>query len=293
MPPARPPGSHWFASRRGARIAAYLAVTLLALTTVEAQTPFDRTSDRGAGIPVSMFGTYVAPGELLIYPFFEYYRDADAEYSPAELGFAVDLDYRGRYRASEGLLFIGYGLSDRLAVELEAAVIDARLEKAPDDTSALPAVIEESGLGDVEGQLRWRWNRETDRRPEVFSYFETVFPLQKTRLLIGTQHWEFKFGTGVVRGYRWGTLTVRAAVEYDGEENSAALGEYALEYLKDVSPSVQVFAGVEGSEDEVEGIAELQIALSRSVILKLNNAIGLTSKATDWAPELGILFRFR
>ncbi|MGE5860715.1 MAG: hypothetical protein ACM34J_09190, partial [Ignavibacteria bacterium] len=31
--------------------------------------------DRGPGIPTSMFGTYIKKGELLLYPFFEYYYD--------------------------------------------------------------------------------------------------------------------------------------------------------------------------------------------------------------------------
>lgn len=274
-------------------ILSLLCVALFAPRVAGTQQSFDRARDRGTGVPISMFGTYVDRGELIIYPFFEYYRDSDAEYSPNEFGFGIDADFRGRYRASEGLIFVGYGISDRLTVEIEGAIINARLEKASDDTSAMPALIEESGLGDVEGQLRWRWSRETDRRPELFSYFETVFPLQKNRVLIGTQAWEFKLGTGLVRGFRWGTMTLRAAVEYDGAERSAALGEYALEYLKRISPAVLVFAGVEGSEDEVEGITELQLSLRQNVVLKLNNAIGLTSKAADWAPEIGVMFRFR
>lgn len=261
--------------------------------TSGAQRPIDRLADRGPGIPTSMFGTYVQRGELLFYPFFEYYRDADAEYSPDELGYGLDADFRGKYRASEGLIFLGYGISDRLAVEMEAAVITARQEKSPDDPTAMPARIEESGLGDVEGQVRYRWNRETDRRPEVFSYFETAFPFQRSRQLIGTRDWELKLGTGVVRGFRWGTTMLRAAVEYDAEDGSAALGEYAIEYLKRLSPSLRVLGAVEGDQDEVELITEAQIFLRRNIFLKLNNAFGLTSKATDWAPEVGIMFSFR
>jgi len=258
-----------------------------------AQPPLDRSRDRGPGIPTSMFGTYVRRGEFLLYPFFEYYHDKDAEYSPDELGYGIDADYRGPYRASEGLIFLGYGVSDRLALEFEAAVITATQTKAPDDPSAMPATVEESGLGDVEGQVRWRWNRETDRRPEVFSYFETVFPLQKQKRLIGTQDWEFKLGTGLVRGFAWGTATVRAAVEYDAEEGTAALGEYAVEYLRRVSSAIRLFAAVEGSEDEVELITEAQWAFRPNVVLKVNSAFGLTSKATDWAPEIGVMFSFR
>lgn len=240
-----------------------------------------------------MFGTYIERGEWLLYPFLEYYRDKNLEYSPDEYGYGLDLDFHGRYRATEGLMFLAYGITDRLAFEMEAAVIRARFTKAPDDPSAMPPVIEESGLGDVEGQLRYRWNRETDRAPEVFSYFETVFPLQKNRVLIGTQDWEFKFGTGVVRGFSLGTVTVRAAMEYDAADRNLALGEMAVEYLRRVSSRLRLLAAVEGSQDEIEGITEVQWFLRPNLVLKINNAFGLTTKATDWAPEFGVVFSVR
>lgn len=284
--------------RRGVRAAArrssILAVVAASVAApAQARQTFQRTADRGTGVPSSMFGIYIEPGELLLYPFLEYYRDGDAEYSPEELGYGLDQDFRGRYRAIEGLLFLGYGISRRLAVELEAAFISASQNKAAADPSAMPSRLEESGLGDVEGQLRWRWREESGGGPEVFSYFETVFPLQKRKRLIGTQDWEFKLGTGVIRGFRWGTATLRAAVAYDRAERKGELGEYAVEYLKRLSPAVRVFAAVEGSEDEVELITEAQWFLRPTILLKLNNAFGVTSKAADWAPEVGLMFSFR
>lgn len=253
----------------------------------------DRLRDRGPGIPVSMFGTYIEPGELLVYPFLEYYVDADAEYSPEELGYDLDEDFRGDYRATEGLIFLAYGISDRLAVEFEAAIITARLDTSDDDPTDTPDRIEESGLGDVEGQIRWRWAEETESRPGIFSYFETVLPLQKDKLLIGTTDWEFKLGTGFVRGFSFGTMTFRAAVEYDGAEGKAEPGEYALEYLRRISPGAALYLAVEGSEDEVEMIPELQWFVRPNVRIKLNSAFALTSKAEDWAPEIGVMFSFR
>ena len=289
-------------TRRPATVAHFLPVVIAATLLIasgalaritQAQVAAGRQRDRGPGLPTSMFGTYIERGEWLLYPFLEYYRDANMEYSPDEFGFGLDADFRGRYRATESLMFLSYGFTDRLAVEMEAAVIRARLRKGPDDPSAMPAAIEESGLGDVEGQLRYRWNRETERAPEVFSYFETVFPLQKKKLLIGTQDWEFKFGSGVVRGFSWGTATVRAAVEYDAADANLALGEVAVEYLRRVNSKLRVYAGVEGTQDEVEGIAELQWFLRPGLFLKINNSFGLTSKATDWAPEFGLMFSIR
>lgn len=237
-----------------------------------------------------MFGTYVQDKELITYLFFEYYYDHNLDYNPTELGYGLDQDFEGESSAFEGLIFLAYGLTDWLALEMEAAVISATLNKADGDLSSMPDKIEESGLGDVEGQLRLRWLKETAGRPEIFSYFETVFPLRPDSLLIGTQDWEFKLGTGAAKGFSFGTLTVRAAVEYDTGEGALELGEYAVEYVKRLSPRWRVYLGVEGSLDEVELIPEAQWhIIPDTAVLKLNSAFGVTSAATDWAPEVGIM----
>ena len=248
--------------------------------------------DRGPGVPTSMFGTYITKHQLLIYPFYEYYIDNDLEYSPSELGYNLDEDFRGRYRAHEFLIFFGYGIADWLAVEFEAALhINASLETAPNDPTGAPSKIEEKGTGDVEAQIRARLMRETASRPELFTYFEAVSPQQEGKVLIGTPDWELKLGIGLIRGFSWGTMTFRIAGEYSLEEDKADLGEYAVEYLNRVSPKWRLYLGVEGSQDELALIPEAQWHIRRDrIIVKLNSAFGVTSKATDWAPEVGVLF---
>jgi len=237
-----------------------------------------------------MFGTYIQKGEWIVYPFFEYYLDHNLEYSPNEFGFGLDQDFRGRYRANEELVFVGYGLSDKVALELEAALIHASLERSPDDPTGMPAKLSESGLGDVQMQLDWMWSRETERRPGFFSYAEVVFPHHKTKYLIGTPELETKAGIGMIRGFRWGTITVRAAVEQAG--GVFDLGEIAVEYYRRLSRTIGVYAGFEGTQDEIEFIAEVQWWLSDAVRLIFNNGFGVTSKATDWAPEVGLMISF-
>jgi hypothetical protein len=273
-------------------ISLYLILGLLVVAdTATAQEAAPFLQDRGTGVATSMFGTYVRKGEWLFYPFFEYYRDSNLEYAPSEFGVPGDEDYRARYRAREGLFFVGYGITNDLAVEFEIATIRAAFDKSSADLSAVPARIEESGLGDIEGQIRWRWRRETVERPELFSYAELVVPHHRDRPLTGTAGWEVKLGTGVTRGFSWGTLTGRAALEYDSSSSSQLdLGEYAVEYLKRISPRWRAYVGIEGNSDEVALITEIQLHLTPSVFVRLNNGLGLTSKATDWAPEVGILF---
>ncbi len=246
--------------------------------------------DRGTGVPTTLFGTYIRGGELIIYPFYEYYHDQDREYKPSELGYEGEVDFRGRYRANEGLIYLGYGLTDDLAVELEVAAISASLEKSAEDLSAVPPKIEESGLGDIDAHVIWRMLRENEGRPELFSFFKVAFPHQEDKVLIGTAGWEGDVGLGLIRGFNWGTLTVRVAAGFvTGSEGEVEIGEYAIEYLKRASSKLRFFTAVEGSGDEVSLITEVQWHLSPRVFLKMGTGIGLTSKATDWEPEVGIL----
>jgi hypothetical protein len=249
--------------------------------------------DRGAGVRMSMLGTYVRDGELLIYPFFEWYADHNLEYKPSELGYGLNHDYRGRFRASEGILFFAYGISPDVAVEFESAVITAELRKSASDSATVPQRFQESGLGDVEGQIRWRVQRENEHRPEIYTFFETVFPLQRTRHIIGTQDWEFSAGFGLTRGFRWGTMTFRASAEYAREARQIDAGEYAIEYMRQLSPAWRVITAIEGSQvDEISWLTEVQWRFARNAILKMNNGLGLTPNATDFAPEVGIMFNF-
>jgi hypothetical protein len=264
----------------------------LPLRAQEPAAPY-RSADRGAGIATSLFGTYVEKGELIVYPFYEYTKTSAFEYKPGELGGVGEADFLGELVEQEYLLFLSYGISDRLIVELEGAVYaKGEFTKAPDDPSALPGTLQESGLGDVEGQLRWRWAKETERRPEMFSFFEVVFPLQKQEVLIGTGDWEGTLGFGVIRGYRWGTVYGRASIAWDGEDSKADLGEFAFEYLKRTSDRWRFVGTLEGESDEISLIGEAQWFFSRRGFLKLNCGFGLTEKAPDIAPEVGVVFRF-
>lgn len=237
-----------------------------------------------------MFGTYINKGEIIVCPFYEHYYNRGAEYKPVDFGYGLDQDFTGLFRAHEGLLFLGYGFTERLAFGLEASTISAKQEKSKNDPSAMPNVYKESGVGDVESRLRWRWSKEAAGRPEVFSYFETVFPLRKDKKLIGTQNWEFKIGSGLIKGFSWGTMTFRAAIEYSAKENKLEPGEYAIEYLKRISDCFRFYLGLESTQDEVEFITDLQSHITDFYFIRINNAFGITPKTTDFAPEIGVLF---
>jgi hypothetical protein len=250
--------------------------------------------DRGLGVPTSRFGMYVGRGELLVNPFFAYSTDHNREYQPSALGYGLQQDYRGRFHSTEGLLFVAYGVTDWLALEFEASRIHARLDKAPDDTSATPNRIEESGLGDIEGQVRMRLLRENGARPELFGFVEVTVPSQTGKVLIGNPDWDVKPGFGIIRAFPWGTMTTRITVEYNHDDKLWDLGEFSVEYLKSLSPSVRLNLAFEGGEsgamDEWDLVAGVRWRIRDRFFLKIDNAIGLAPKSTDWAPEVGVVW---
>jgi hypothetical protein len=267
------------------------AACLASVAAYAADLPF-YLKDRGPGIPTSMFGTYIEKGQFILYPFYEYYYDNNYEYKPSELGFGLDQDFRGHYRESEVQGFFAYGLTNNLAIEAEVAWTSASLYKSPGDPSSMPAKLHEQGQGDIQTQLTWRWLTESEHRPMLFSFLEVDIPHHRTsRPLTGTPEWEFKLATGVSRGFRWGTLSARVGIAHAG--STTDLGEFAVEYLKRISKTIRVYVGLEAATlDELELIAEIQIHLSPHLFIKLNNAFGLTPKATDLAPEIGLMFSF-
>ena len=67
--------------------------------------------DTGGGIPTSIFGTYIEPGQLLVYPYFEYSRDRNQEYQPGTPGLPKDQTLRARYESKEWNLMPGLGVA--------------------------------------------------------------------------------------------------------------------------------------------------------------------------------------
>jgi hypothetical protein len=88
-------------------------------------------------------------------------------------------------------------------------------------------------------------------------------------------------------------VTARAAGEYSRETGNFDTGEYAIEYLRRFSPAWRVVAAIEGNQvDEVSLLTEVQWQFVPHAALKLNSGWGLTTNATGFAPEVGIMFSF-
>ncbi len=79
-------------------------------------------------------------------------------------------------------------------------------------------------------------------------------------------------------------------MEYIREENKLEPGEFAFEYLKRINKKFRLYVGIEGAQDELGLITDLQIHFKPWMFVRINNSFGLSSKATDFAPELGVVF---
>ncbi len=253
--------------------------------------------DRGSGIPTSLFGTFVGRGQFLVFPFYAYIRDHNREYQPAKLGFGLDQDFRGSFRSTAEVLFLGYGVTDWLTLELEAARISASLDKSPADPSAMPSRIHESGIGDFEAHVRLRFLSEGPRRPGFFGFLEMTPATHRRKALIAEPNWDVKPGLGLVRGFGWGTLQFRIAAEWNREAKGPDLGEVTIEYLKRLSPSFRLNLALEGGEsgtnDEWTVVLGGYYRLTNALSLKLDSALGIMSKATDLEAQFGLMLWVR
>jgi hypothetical protein len=268
-------------------VAFWLLVVLLP-TAVAGQ------GDRGAGIRTSMVETYVEPGQLLMYPFAAYSWDHNFEYQPTVFGFPSEQDFRGQLRTTEAAVFIAYGVTDWLALEVEGSQLTTTFDKAPADTFGTPARISESGFSDISGQVRLRLSHERARRPEFFASVEVLPPMHRNQSLIGDAQWDVKGEIGAAKAYRWGTMTFRTTIEYNRGDTHWDLGETSLEYLRQVSRRGRVLVAIEGGEGGAPDDWVLVTAggwhVARGLDLKIATGLGLFSKSTDWESQLGLLF---
>jgi hypothetical protein len=253
--------------------------------------------DRGPGVRTSEFQTYVARHQLLLLTSAAYIRDHNLEYNPLDWGYGSQEGLRASYRSSEAQLVLAYGITDWLGVELQGSNVSARFERSPSDTSATPARIRESGFGDFAGQVRVRLAQEHGRRPEIFGAVEVIPAAQRGRVLIGDAHWDVNGEIGVVRGFGFGTMTLRTTIEYNHGDSHWDLGETSLEYLRRLSTSWRVLLAIEGGEtgalDEWTFVTAGQWRIANGCYVKFANGFGLMSKSTDWEPQVGLLFEVR
>jgi len=251
-------------------------------------------SDRGDAIPTSLLGTYIHEKEFLFYPFYEYTHTKKFQYSPRDLGFTGEQEFSGKLVEHEALVFLAYAFNDSLAIEFESAVYGSlEFTKAPNDNTSVPNRIRETGLGDTETNILWRPLKETATRPEATFFFTTVYPLQRSEKLLGTQHWELEPGVVLTKGFSFGTLASSLSLAYDTGGHKLDFSGWSLDYLKRLNSKWRVALSLEGvQKDEVSIIGELQYTLGRNAVLKLNSGFGVTEKAPNFAPEIGVMFNF-
>src|SRR3982074_1232526 len=140
-------------------LAFVLGITATAVAQQQDSLP-PHPRDRGRGVRISEFQTYIERHQLLLLPSAAYIRDHNLEYNPLDWGYGNQTDLRGTFRNSSAQLLIAYGVTEWLAVELEGSYLSARFERSARDTTTTPARIRESGLGDFAGQIRMRFAQE-------------------------------------------------------------------------------------------------------------------------------------
>src|SRR5207247_9603916 len=103
---------------------------------------------------------------------------------------------------------------------------------------------------------------------------------------------EHELGADVHQGVAWGALVRTDAGEYSEADEKVDWGGWGIEYVKRLSDRWRVVLALDGVQDDVEAVVELQWKLRPNITLKLNSGFGVTPKAPEFAPEFGVLFSF-
>lgn len=258
----------------------------------------DGPRDRGSGVPLSPTGIYLGLGEWLGLASYQSLKNRGFQYAPDEFGFAGEDDHLGDYRFSGGTVFLGYGISPSLAVGLKVTGGSTKLIKAPDDLSAMPPEMKESGLGEIAPEVSWRFMTETGSRPELFTYVSVLVPHDTDKNLIGTHDWVVLPGIGLNRQFSWATLAARMGFEYDTASASALdFGKWSIEGQRRLSEAWWVSVGLEGQVgggsnfDEVLQTTFIEWSASPHIALRLGSRIGLTTMTEGWSGDIGIVLR--
>ena len=254
--------------------------------------------DRGAGVPTSLTGINLDYSEWVGVASYQDLENRGFQYAPEEFDFPDENDYLGKYTFSGGIFFLGYGLSDSVSLGLKVTGGSAKLIKAPDDPSAMPPAIKESGIGEIAPELTWRFMNETSSRPELYTFVSILIPHDTDKNLIGTQDWVVLPGFGLNRGFSWATLSARINFEYDAASVSQLdFGKWSIEGQRRFSDAWWLSAGFEGQVggannfDEVWQTTYVQWSASPHVAVRFGSRIGLTTMTEGWTGELGIVVR--
>ena len=254
--------------------------------------------DRGPGVPTSLSGIYLTPGEWLGAASYQDLENRGFQYTPDDFGFADTNDYLGEYRFSGGFFFLGYGLNESIALALKVTGGSTKLTKASDDPSAMPAEIKESGISEIAPELTWRFITENVDRPELYAFVSILIPHDRDKDLIGTQDWVVLPGIGLNRGFSWATLSARMNFEYDAaSESTLDFGKWSVEGQRRFSDSWWVSVGLEGQVggatnfDEAWQTAFIQWSPTPHIAVRFGSRIGLTQMTEGWTGEIGIVVR--
>jgi hypothetical protein len=280
------------------RISSFILSFVLTFFIIEAsygQETFNFLRDRGPGMQTSLNATYLAEKEFLFYPFYEYNFVVNEEYIPMDLGYDVDQAYEAKSSSHEALLYLGYGISDWLIAEAEVAFINFTQQKSSSDNSTMPSPYKESGIENIDFQLRWRYWKETSKKPELFSNFVLAVPSAGSNKIIGLTGYDFKFASGLIKGFRFGTMIVSSSFQYNTYDSQFDFLGLDIEYVKRLNDKFRVYVGFDGLPipDAFAVSTNLQIFPKPWMFIRLGNSFGIGSSGLiDFNQEIGVAIYF-
>jgi len=172
--------------------------------------------------------------------------------------------------------------------------VSARFERSSLDTSGTPATIKESGFTDLAAQARLRLASEQGKATEIFASLEFIPATHRGKKLISDRWTDLKGEIGLVRGFQFGTMTLKTTVEWN---HGTTLGprQHRWSTCDRCRPSGgcswRSRAARAGAMDEWVFVTAAQWRISIAPFSSFPTA-SAWRRIHDWEPQVGIMLAF-
>lgn len=201
-------------------------------------------------------------------------------------------EYTAGLTDQDVLLFMTYGLGNRLAADINTAVWHK-----PSFGPTRHRLLTDRRLPQQTFALQWHTDRFQDRRnrADLMGYLETVLAVDQPLASSSCHDCEFTLALGMVWGYRWSTISGR--VSTDAASSDAAETDhspsYGFQFLHDASPRWRYVLAVGHEKDTLDVIGEAQWRIRPDAYVSLTTGFSDLDSSAASNSDLKLHFSFK
>lgn len=183
-------------------------------------------------------------------------------------------------------------LAPKLAVEMALVVWDPRRNATLSPyNDAFVSKLEEENFGEMETKLRWKWNTQTTRWPDIYGSFEANVALYRGER-ISPPYPESILGLGLAKNFSWGKINGKLGYILDRDTPLGDVRAYQLELTGYIAPRTEVNVLLEGENDTSALKVGPRWLLHRQVAVQLQLGVITEPQLSNFEREIRLMFSF-